>query len=756
MSDIAAEWTDERTPFDFLVVGAGAGGAPLAARLVERGYTVLVVEMGPRNPPKPKGAAVENTEVPLLNSEVTEDDRHSLRFFVDHFPGGAAASLDPKVHRPQGAPPDEQGIFYPRAAGVGGCTIHNAMITVCGPSEDWDEIAEATGDESWRGERMRAYFQRVERCDYARPSWCAQLLARLGFHTGWENARHGTRGWLDTTLSDLRFVKRDRQLFRVVLGGALAALRSGIVGFGELLRAIVFGRATPALDPNNWETMRKSSEGVARIPCAITPSGERSGPRERLLRRTAPDLHAAGRLHLLTDVCVTEVMLEQISEADRATAGAALYRATGVYCLPRDRVYQASTGASSPANDDWQREVVALRCRREVILCGGTFNTPQLLMLSGIGRECELRPLVKEFRVNLPGVGQNLQDRYEVPITAKITDRFRSLDGIGLSSRYADPQLQRWIAKNGPSAFDRGLYATNGSLIGFFVRSDREDVSPDLFVAALAGHFEGYRLGWSKPGALAGLGDDATPQEVAAAPHRALTWLILKARTHQHGGWVRLRDINPFRRPEVCFNSFPLAPDASLEPSSAGGPFPAARDPDLEALYQGVRFVQKILNIGQAHGTIEQQELPGCDNLFGGNVRKWIKHVAWGHHACGTCRIGRDGDAMAVLDSRFRVRRVSGLRVADASVFPRIPGFFIVANIYMIAEKAADMITEDNPLSPAELPPDARDALTLDPVLPSSVAFEARRVYPAELEEAEAALVAARRSAAGLRPTARE
>jgi choline dehydrogenase len=756
MSHIPGEWTDDRTPLDFIVVGAGAGGAPLAARLVERGYTVLVVEMGPRDLPTPEGAAVENTEVPLLNSEVTEDDRHSLRFFVDHFPGGAAASLDPKVHRPPGAPPDEQGIFYPRAAGVGGCTVHNAMITVCGPSEDWDEIAEATGDESWRGERMRAYFQRVERCDYARPSRWARWLGRLGFGTGWENARHGTRGWLDTTLSDLRFVKRDGRFLRVVLGGALAALRSGVVGFGELLLAVVFGRVSPALDPNNWERMRKNPEGVARIPCAITPGGERSGPRERLLRLTAHGLPAASRLHLLTDVCVTEVALEETPAPDSATAGGPRYRATGVYCLPRDRVYQAAAQARPPA-DDWQKELVTLRCRKEVILCGGTFNTPQLLMLSGIGAERRLRDVpVKQFRVDLPGVGANLQDRYEVSLVATITDRFRSLDGIGLSSRYVDPHLQRWMDRKRPTAFDRGLYATNGGLVGFFVRSDREDAAPDLFVAALAGHFAGYRVGWSKPGALAGLKDDLSPEQVAAAPHRALTWLILKARTRQHGGWVRLRGPDPFQRPEVNFDSFPLAPDPGLEPPSPEGPFPSSADPDLEALFQGVQFVQKILNIGQAHGTIERHELPGFDDCFGGNVRKWIKHAAWGHHACGTCRIGGDRDATAVVDSRFRVRGVRGLRVADASVFPRIPGFFIVANVYMIAEKAADMITEDHPIPPAKLPPDAREALKLDPVLPSAAAFEARRVYPAEMEAAEARLVAARRRAAGLVSTNRE
>src|SRR4051812_14315311 len=101
MAPIPEEWQDpDRTTIDFIVVGAGAGGAPLAARLVERGYTVLVVEMGPEKPPTPAGAVVENTEVPLLHTESTEDERHSLRYFVQHFDHDPDGSLDPKVHRP--------------------------------------------------------------------------------------------------------------------------------------------------------------------------------------------------------------------------------------------------------------------------------------------------------------------------------------------------------------------------------------------------------------------------------------------------------------------------------------------------------------------------------------------------------------------------------------------------------------------------------------------------------------------------------
>src|SRR5262249_55235994 len=77
-------------------------------------------------------------------------------------------------------------------------------------------------------------------------------------------------------------------------------------------------------------------------------------------------------------------------------------------------------------------------------------------------------------------------------------------------------------------------------------------------------------------------------------------------------------------------------------------------------------------------------------------LRKFIKRQSWGHHACGTCRIGKDGDPMAVLDGDFRVRGVRNLRVVDASVFPRIPGFFIVTSIYMISEKASDVILRDH------------------------------------------------------------
>ncbi len=745
MSVIAEEWKNrETTPIDFIVVGSGAGGAPLAARLVERGYTVLVLEMGPEKPNIPEGSRVESTKVPLLHTETTEDPRHSLKYFVKHFETDPEGSLDPKVHRPKdgekdpdtGKPygPDDRGIFYPRAQGLGGCTIHNAMITVCGPSEDWDEIAEATGDESWRGERMRAYFERLENCHYNKPTLWGKIKKLFGCKDAWDNGRHGDSGWLHTTLASLRFLKADRQLLKIVLKAAVVALGTGLERIGSWVGAVITGRVFPSLDPNHWETMRRSPEGLTRIPVAVTEEGERSSPRDRLLK-CKNDSHHGHRLHLATGVFVTEVLLEDGSSEARVGGMDARHRAVGVSCLPREHVYEADPN-SQPVGDDWNNHVVAVYCKREVILCGGSFNTPQLLMLSGIGPEDHLHKNGIPTRVHLPGVGLNLQDRYEVPITASASEQFWSIRGLGVSSKSDDKYLTQWIQQEGQSAYSRGIYSSNGGLVGILKRSNQEDFAPDLFIFALAGNFRGYAVGYSKPDKL------NLPSQDDPDARRALTWLILKARTRHHAGHVRLQSNSPFQRPEINFRSFPMAPDEDLSSDTP------TRDQDLEALHQGVEFVRHILAEGVQAGSIASFDMPECSDQIGGNVRKWIKHVAWGHHACGTCKIGTEEDA--VLDSRFRVRGVTGLRVVDASVFRRIPGFFIVTNIYMVSEKAADVLTEDNPSPWNELSPEVRDALANDPVFPSRKEHEARRLYPAQVEAAEANLIAERRRKAGL------
>jgi choline dehydrogenase len=108
---------------------------------------------------------------------------------------------------------------------------------------------------------------------------------------------------------------------------------------------------------------------------------------------------------------------------------------------------------------------------------------------------------------------------------------------------------------------------------------------------------------------------------------------------------------------------------------------------------KGVEFVRDMnLHLGSLIG---DEEWPGKLGDTPEKLREFIQNEAWGHHASCTNKIGADNDALAVLDSRFRVRKTQGLRVVDASVFPKIPGYFIVSAVYMISEKASDVIIED-------------------------------------------------------------
>lgn len=90
-----------------------------------------------------------------------------------------------------------------------------------------------------------------------------------------------------------------------------------------------------------------------------------------------------------------------------------------------------------------------------------------------------------------------------------------------------------------------------------------------------------------------------------------------------------------------------------------------------------------------------KEVLPGKEVQSDEDIKNYIKAQSWGHHASCSCPIGANNDKMAVLDSRFRVRGTKNLRIVDASVFPKIPGTFIVTPIYMISEKASEVIIED-------------------------------------------------------------
>lgn len=328
-------------------------------------------------------------------------------------------------------------------------------------------------------------------------------------------------------------------------------------------------------------------------------------------------------LRVLTGALTTRIIFEKT-------------RATGIEFLQRGMRYQA-------------------RAEREVIVASGAFQSPQLLLLSGVGPADELS--VKDIPViqDLPGVGCNLQDHPEIHVQYEATEPV-SLNGEQRWHRRAIIGLEWFLLK-------RGLGTSSGCSVGSFIRSSSEHDYPDIEY-----HFFPLYLGdsWWPPREPHGFSFGAGPMR------------------EESRGTVKLGSGDPREPPLIDPNYL-------------------ATEADREAFREVVALSRELAN-QRAFDQLRGREIePGTEIQGDRDIDAFVKRrLESAYHPCGTCKMGTD--ELSVVDQATRVHGLEQLRVVDASIMPNITNANLNAPVMMIAEKAADMILGKEPLPPRTVP----------------------------------------------------
>src|SRR3984893_10345286 len=245
---------------------------------------------------------------------------------------------------------------------------------------------------------------------------------------------------------------RDLQLLRTFISTAWRIIFDGS-SWTTAIRRLMRGEA----DPNDWRRLRQRADGLCYTPLS-TDWHQRKGTRER---ERETEKSTQGKLYIELDALATKVIFDSEN------------RAVGVEYLKGKRLYRAH---AQPNTEPGERREI--RAAREVILAGGAFNTPQLLMLSGIGPTEVLEKWGIPAVHALEGVGKNLQDRYEVAVVHTMRRPWSSLKGARFER--GDPLYKEWsqhrLDWHGHSG---GMYISNGAAIAFSRRSSAKLPDPD-------------------------------------------------------------------------------------------------------------------------------------------------------------------------------------------------------------------------------------------------------------------------------------
>jgi choline dehydrogenase len=286
------------------------------------------------------------------------------------------------------------------------------------------------------------------------------------------------------------------------------------------------------------------------------------------------------------------------------------------------------------------------RAGRDVILCGGAVNSPQLLMLSGIGPQPHIAEFGIPFVHHLPGVGQSLQDHYSAPIKLRCRLPVTVNDVMLNNARKLKAGLEYYMFHRGPLAMIRTPAA-------LFARTRPELASPDVKISISP--FSADR-----------------PQD---GLHRfsGFTSIAYQLRPESHGE-IKLKSPDPFDAPAVHPNYL-------------------AAETDQHTIVAGLNLIRRILANPHMQQYMEKEFQPGPEVATDEQLLDYARRRGGTvYHPTSTCRMG--SDPMAVVDAELKVRGIDGLRVADASIMPTVVSGNTNAAAIMIGEKLADLVRQ--------------------------------------------------------------
>ncbi|MBV9246142.1 MAG: GMC family oxidoreductase N-terminal domain-containing protein [Methylobacteriaceae bacterium] len=320
------------------------------------------------------------------------------------------------------------------------------------------------------------------------------------------------------------------------------------------------------------------------------------------------------------------------------------------------------------------RDVMA---RREVILCAGAANTPKLLQISGVGRPALLAELGIPVVHALPGVGANLQDHYMVHLVVRVKG-IETISGRGLALLW---EATKWTLRR-PS-----ILAISPSLVYGFANSRDLRSNPDIQLDFALGNYS------SRP------------------PERfpVIKLGFYQLRPHSVG-FVQARSPDPFCTPII-------QPNYLVE------------EQDQRVVIDGIRTLREMFDTPTLQPYCFGEELPGPSATEDSDLLEFAQQAGLtAYHLCGTCQMGSRENLSSVVDAELRVHGLDNLRIADASIMPSVPSANTSAAVFMIAEKASDMILGRHPLPAADV--------GLPRQLKPDIKFASRQTAPVALQQA--------------------